>query len=628
MNPSQKYEELRNKTLPGLLLERVKETPNAVAYRTKKLGIYKERTWSELHQKVARCAMGFAQLGLKHGDRLALMGDPREEYVICEFAAQALGAITFGIYPASSSKELYYLMNDGQASIFVAENQEYVDRILPLFDKLSHLKHIVVIDTKGVFMQDSRSLTSYEKLVEGGESKLIPGAFEEGVSRIKPTDGSFIDYTSGTTGPPKGVFVSHGKHLTATFTLIDRYPILAEIPHRTVVYLPLCHFLGKVAAVTLPLLAPIVPHYGEDMEALGQTFFEIAPTVLFTVPRYLKKFASDILIGIENSSPLKKLAYHMALKIGRRYMQNVWDGKKNPLGNLAYLICYQAVFRPILNKIGFDKLKIALSTGAPLSSDVMALWQVNGVNLSEMYGLTETGGGTISAQGPYFPRPGNVGQPPDCWEIRLSESGEILVRGNEIFEYYWNNPRLTREALDDDGWFHTGDIGEWTLDGNLRILERAQDLLITSDGKAICPMQIENVLRSNPYISEAVVLGHHRQYLSSMIEIDFETVSNWASRNNIPFIGFTSLIQHPEIIKFVGTEIEKANKNLAPDEQIKAFRIIPKELTPGEDGEPVTPTRKVKRQLMYEKFKDLVESMYSDREEGLVVSKIEDLLTQ
>ena len=309
-------------------------------------------------------------------------------------------------------------------------------------------------------------------------------------------------------------------------------------------------------------------------------------------------------------------------------MKNVWEGKRNLLISLLYFICYQLSFRPILNKIGFDKLKIVLSGGAPLPTQVMALWQIYGVNLLELYGQTETGGAIISGQGQHFPRPGNVGVPPVGWDVRLAENGEILVRGNDIFEGYWNNPELTREVLDHEGWLHTGDAGEWSPEGNLKIVDRTRDFIVTSGGKTISPTYIENALRSSPYISEAVVFGHNRNYVSALIEIDFETVSAWARLKDISYTGFTSLARHPEIIKFIGMEIEKTNRDIARVEQVKTFRIIPKELDPEEEGEPITPTRKVKRELMYQKFGDLVESMYSDREERLVASQLGDLLTQ
>ena len=624
-----KYQELRNKTLPGLLFERAGNTPDDVAYRAKKYGIYQDRTWSEYKEMVAACALGLKEMGLGHGDRLALMGDPCEEYVICELAAETIGAITYGIYPTSSQKELNYLMDDGGACIFVAENQEYVDRILPLFDTLAHLKNIVVIDDQGMFMYAHHALTSYEKLMQAGNKihTANPDGIKAVVADVKSTDGAFIVYTSGTTGSPKGALISHGKHIAGTYNIIDRFPILAEIPHRTVVYLPLCHILGKDVAVTLPLLSRIIPHFGEDIEDLGQTLFEVAPTVIVTVPRYLQKFVSNIIVGIENSSRVKKTVYQLSLKIGRSYIKRLWEGKGNFFLNTVYRLCYQLSFRPILNKIGFDKLKLVLSGGAPLPSEVMGLWQIYGVSLAELYGQTETAGAIIAGQDQHFPRPGNIGVPPSGWEVKLAENNEIIVKANDIFDGYWEKPELTKEVIDDDGWLHTGDVGEWTPEGNLKIVDRVRDIIVTSGGKTLSPTYIENGLRSIPYISEAVAIGHNRKYISALIEIDFETVSAWARVNDISYTGFTSLTEHPEIIKLIGAEIEKSNQDFARVEQVKTFRIMPKELDPEEEGEPITPTRKVKRELMYEKFKDLVESMYSDKEEKLVAAEVGDLLS-
>ena len=628
MSDTKRYEELRRKSVPGLFLERAKRTPDDVAYRAKKLGIYRERTWKAFMQKVANSAMGLKALGLKRGDRLALMGDPCEEYAICELAVQSLGAVTYGLYPTSSPKEVNYLMKDGEACIFVAENQEYVDRILPLYDDLPELRHVIVIDTTGTFMYDHSALISYDDLTRKGQKVLDAdtGAFEEEARKVTPGDDLFIVYTSGTTGSPKGVLISHGKHLAAAYTLIDRYPILAKTPHRTVVYLPLCHVLGKDVAVTLPLLTSIVPHYGEDIESLAETIFETAPTVLFTVPRYLQKYVSNIIVGIENSSPLKRSIYRTAIKVGRKHVKGLWDGKRNPAGSFLYFIFYQLAFRPILNKIGFNRIKIALSAGAPLPPEVMALWQIYGLNLSEFYGQTETGGAIIAAQGGHFPRPGHVGVPPAGWEVKLSEEGEILAKGKDGFECYLNNPEETREVLDSNGWLHTGDVGEWTSEGNLKIVDRARDIIVTSGGKTISPTYVENCLRAVPYISEAVVFGHQRKYLTALIEIDFETVSGWARSNDITYTGFTSLTEHPEIVSLIGGAIKKASEDLARVEQIKGFRIIPKELDPEDEDEPITPTRKIKRDLVYEKFRDLVESMYSDKEERLVASEIGDVL--
>ena len=628
MDSNEKYQELRKKTVPGLLLERAITTPDEVAYRAKKFGIYQEHTWSDLADRVACCAMGFEKLGLGHGKRLALMGDPCAEYMICELAGEALGAVIYGIYPTSSQKEMKYLMEDGGASIFVAEDQEYVDRILPLFDELVHLNHIVVIDYQGMFMYEHSSLIPYETLMHDGEQhhRSNAGMFDKMVNKVKPTDGAFIVYTSGTTGNPKGVLNSHGKHLAGTYNIIDRFPVLAEQQHRTVIYLPLCHILGKDVAITLPLLSRIVPHYGEDIEDLGQTIFEVAPTNLFTVPRYMQKFVSQIIVGIENSSWIKKNVYQFSLKIGRLYIKKFWEGSANFFLSALYRICYHISFRPILNKIGFDQLKLVVSGGAPLPSEVMGLWQIYGVSLAEIYGQTETGGAIIAGQRQNFPRPGDVGLPPTGWEVKFGENNEILVKANDIFEGYWKAPEATQKVLDEEGWLHTGDVGEWTPEGNLKIVDRVRDIIVTSGGKTLSPTYIENALRSSAYISEAVIVGHNRKYISALIEIDFETVAGWARINNISYTGFTSLSQHPEILKLVGAEIDKSNQNLARVEQIKDFRVLPKELDPEEEDEPITPTRKIKRELMYKKFQDLVDSMYSDKEEKLVAAEVGNLL--
>ena len=277
-----------------------------------------------------------------------------------------------------------------------------------------------------------------------------------------------------------------------------------------------------------------------------------------------------------------------------------------------------AVFAPILNKLGFADLELLVSGGAPLPADTMALWQMYGVNVVEMYGQTETAGGIIAGQRGPFPRPGDVGTVPAGWEVRLADDGEVLVRSPDVFEGYWNDADATRAVLA-DGWLRTGDVAEQRGDA-LRLVDRARDFLVTSGGKTISPSSIENMLRASPYVAEAVVLGHGRKYLSALVEIDYDTVADWARSRNVPYTGFTSLTRHPEIHRLIKTELDRVNGELARVEQVKAFRILPKALDPEEDGEPVTPTRKVKRKLMAERFRDLVEDMYDDREERLIAA--------
>jgi long-chain acyl-CoA synthetase len=611
--------ELRRTTAPALLLERARQRPNDVAFRAKRLGIYRERTWRGYTEQVARTAKALAAEGLRAGDRVAIMADVCEEWLICDQAAQSLGAIVYGIYPTASPQEVEYQMRDGGAVLYIAEDQEYVDRILPLIDRLPALQRIIVIDDTALFAFSHEKVVAYDTLLkQAGGADL--GWLAGEVAKVRPEQPAFIVYTSGTTGHPKGALVTHGKHLAATRSVAAQYPTLVAKPHRTVAYLPLCHVLGRDIAVTLPLMTQMVPHIGETAEDLPETLFETAPTALFTVPRYLQKMAANVLVQVGSSSVVKRFAYNRAIAFAREHARRRWAGSAGGFFSALVQALWSAlVFRPVLNKIGFDRLELVVSGGAPLPAATMAVWHMLGVNVCEMYGQTETAGGIITGQRGPFPRPGDVGTIPEGLEVKLADDGEILVRSPDLYDGYWNNPEASAAVLGDAGWMRTGDVGEWR-DGALRLIDRARDFLVTLGGKTISPSFIENTLRASPYLAEVVVLGHGRRYLTALVEIDFETVADWARSNDVTYTGFTSLTQHPSVQGLIRREIDKANTALARVEQVKVFRILPKALDPEEEGEPVTATRKVKRQLMYERFKALVEEMYDDKEEQLLAS--------
>jgi long-chain acyl-CoA synthetase len=308
----------------------------------------------------------------------------------------------------------------------------------------------------------------------------------------------------------------------------------------------MCHVLGRDVAITLPLISQLVPHFGEDPEDFATTLFEVAPTILFTVPRYLQKFASHVLVGILNSSGIKRFAYDFAMRFAREHARRRWDGRANATQEAFYQVLRMAVFRPILNKLGFDQLQLVVSGGASLPVETTALWHMYGVNVVEIYGQTEEAGGIIAGQRGPFPRPGSVGTPVEGVELRLADDGEVHIRSTELFECYWRNDEATREVKGADGWLRTGDVGEWR-DGVLRLVDRARDFLVTAGGKTISPSFIENALRASPYIAEAVVFGHGRKYLTAIIEIDFDTVADWARAHDVAYTGFTSLTVHPQI---------------------------------------------------------------------------------
>lgn len=601
---------------PALLARHAASVPDSLAFRSKHLGLYRERTWRDYAALVGRAAIALEALGVSKGDRVAIMGDPCEEWVIADLGAQTLGAITYGIYPTASAGEVEYQMRDGGASIFIAEDQEYLDKLLPLAERLPSLRWIVVFDSAALGAYDHPKIRAFRTLLDEQDCKdeQAVAFLADRAARIAPRDPAFIVYTSGTTGHPKGALVAHRRHIAGTFNLVEHYPLLAE-PQRTVVYLPLCHVLGRDIATTLPLMSGLIPHFGEEVEDLAQTIFEVAPTVLFTVPRYLQKFASQVLVAVRNSSPAKRAVYEAAMRVGRRQARSRWEGEAEH--GLLYPLARAAAFRPILNKLGFDRLRLLVSGGAALPPETAALWQIWGINVCEIYGQTEEAGAIISGQKGPFPRPGDVGTVASGWELKFAESGEILLRGDYRFEGYWENPAGTREVAGDDGWLRTGDVGE-IKDGQLRLIDRARDFIVTSGGKTISPSYIENLMRGCPFVAEVAVFGHGRKYLTALIEIDYDSVSDWARQNGVSYTGFTSLATHPRVEALIRVEVERANGDLARVEQVKAFRILPKALDPEEEGEPVTPTRKVKRKQMYERFRELVEAMYGDAEEQLL----------
>jgi long-chain acyl-CoA synthetase len=614
------FDRLRAATIPGLLVERARTRPHAVAFRAKELGVYRETTWAALAARVAAVAHGLAsQFGVARGASVAIVGDPCPEWTIADLAAQSLGAVTYGVYPTSAAAEVRYLLDHGGARVVIVEDQEHLDKVLAVLDACPGVAGVVVIDTRALFMYRHARVHRFADVEARGHTAARVDALAQLAAAVRAEDAATIVYTSGTTGNPKGALYRHGQHLAACANILAHYPVLTQSQHRVVAMLPLCHTMGRNTVITMPLLADIVPHYPESVDTVADTLYEVAPTFVFTVPRYLQKFAAHLLVGIDASSPLKRAAYRAALALGRRAIASR-RGDGHAGARVAGALARALVFRWLLEKVGFSRVRLVLSSGAPLPPAVATLWQAWGVNLCEAYGQTETGGALVSGRGPY-PRPGDVGTPAPNIELMLGDGGEVLVRGPDLFVGYWRDAEATA-ATYRDGWLTTGDLAERLPDGALRLVDRKKDILITAGGKNVSPSQIETCLRASPFISEAAVFGEGRKYLAALVELDGETVAEWARDRGLVHTGYASLAAHPEVLRLLESEIEQANAALGRVEQVKAFRILPRELDPEQEGEPVTPTRKVKRRLMLERYHDLVESMFASDEERRITAEV------
>ncbi len=616
--------EIYRKSIPALFEERAERRPDAVAFRFKDLGIYEEVTWARYRERVEDLCLGLIELGLGRGDRVAIMGDPCPEWFIGDMATLCAGGISYGIYTTCSIAEVHYQLEHGGATFFIAEDQEYVDKVLAVIDRLPNLRRVLVADMRAMFLyRDERilSLAAVEAL--GRERKARePHLFQTLVCETHPEDVAVFVYTSGTTGPPKAAMLTHRDLMIGmVWPYLEGYPELTRGTHRIITHLALAHLVERSMSLCLPLIADVVPHIGEDVENFREALFEVQPTFFHAVPRIWEKIASNMLVGVQMSSPLKRLAFHLAMAAGRRHRQHLWERRRASfLWALLYRVAHLLVFRHLLRRAGLSHTRSALTAGAPIPERVQALWQIWGVNLRNLYGITE--GTLVLCQRGDFPRPGDAGHPLFPKEVRLEEDGEILVGGPGLFAGYWGNEAATRDILR-DGWLHTGDVAERTAAGVYRIVDRKKDIMVTAGGKNITPSEIENLLKGSPYISEVVVFADGRKYVTAVIEIDFDTVSEWARQEKILYTSFTSLALHRRVSELIAGEVARANEHLGRVEQVKKFRILPKELDP-EEGD-TTPTRKIKRRHLYDMFRGLVEEMYSAEEEALIAAELKDV---
>jgi long-chain acyl-CoA synthetase len=576
--------------------------------RQKELGIWKPLTWAEAGAIAREVGMGLAALGFEPGEVVSILSNTRREWVYADLGAQGAAGVVNGIYPTDSAAQVEYLLTDSASVYVFVEDDEQLDKVLAVRGALPRLRKIFVFDMEGLHELEDPQVMSLDALRERGREhdRAHPQEWERRIDARRPEDLAILVYTSGTTGKPKGAMLSNANLLAS----IRRYAaaFAQGDGDERMAFLPLAHVAERVVGVYTALHAGTVLNFVENPETVPENVREIAPTVFGAVPRIWEKFYSGVQIGLKQAGAVQQWAYKVAIGIGYQRARLLEQGKAVAPGlGLAFWLARVLVLDNVRRAIGVHRARILVTGAAPISPDLLRWYRALGLEMIEVWGMTESSGlGTANPAG--RSKPGSIGRPVAGTEIRLSPEGEILVRGANVFMGYLNQPEKTAETLR-DGWLHTGDVGRVDEEGYYYITDRMKDIIITAGGKNITPSEFENQLKFSPFITDAVVIGDKRPYLVALVMIDHENVERYAQDHAIPFSNFASLCRRPEIVELIQGEIDRVNKLFARVEQVKKFRLIEQKLTA--EDEELTPTMKLKRKLVNEKYKDLIESMYT-----------------
>jgi long-chain acyl-CoA synthetase len=607
-------------TLATRVRDRAATTPARIAMREKDLGIWQEVTWAQYWDTVRDVAHGRMARGLERGDRVAIQSENRREWLYTDVAAVAAGGITTGLYSTNPPAEVAYLLGDSGAKVLVAEDQEQVDKALAVIDDVPTLQRVVYLDPRGIAHRiDHPALLSWPDLLEMGRKHRAehPDELDERMALASDDDVVTLIYTSGTTGPPKGAMltVTNVEFVMSVLAGADGSGGLSDPPpsDRDLVlsYLPLCHVAERIFSTWFNAAVGIQVNFAESIETVQANLREVQPTILFGVPRIWEKVLAEVMIRATSASPLKRANYRLWMRVADRIGDAlVRTGGRHTAGSrLLYALGWVFLFRALRDRIGMRKVRYAASGAAPIAPDVLRFFMGIGVPMHELYAMTENSG-VATGNRPGRVRLGTVGEVQNGTELRIDpETGEILTRHPGVFAGYWRNPQATARVLTADGWLRTGDVGEWVDGTYLRITDRMKDILITSGGKNVAPSELENALKCSPYVKEAVVVGDRRPYLTALIGIELDTVGHWARRRRLPYTTYRDLSEKPEVQDLVQGVVDQVNERVSRVEQIKTFRLLPKELD-HDDGE-LTATQKVRRAEIGKAFGDLVESMYT-----------------
>ncbi len=596
-------------TLPAMFWNAVEKRGGTTWLREKEFGIWRSWSWNQVAEAVREIAMGLVALDFQPGERASILANTVVEWVLADLAVLSAGGVSSGIYPTDSASQVQYLCEDSETAVLFVEDDEQLDKALEARASLPKLRKTIVFDMEGLHDLQDPGVMSLDALRALGREKLraMPGELQRRVNALDPEGLAILVYTSGTTGKPKGAMHSHRTVITA----IRGYQqtIAQYESDERMCFLPLCHVAERLGGEYFALYTGSKLNFVENPDTVPENVREIAPTVATAVPRVWEKFYSAVTIAVNEATPLQRWAYAAALAVGRQVAEKVLAGEPVPAAlKWRFRAARWLVLDNVRKMIGLDRARFCVTGAAPISPDLVKWYLAIGVPMLEVWGMTETAGLSTWTPGGRI-RPGCIGVAAPWNEVKIApDTGEILVRGPNVFMGYLNLPEKTAETIDAEGWLHTGDVGSVDAEGYFRITDRMKDIIITAGGKNITPSEFENELKFSPYITDAVVIGDRRAYLTVLIMIDQENVEKFAQDHDVPFSNYASLTRAPEVRALIQAEIDQVNRKFARVEQVKKFHLIETQLTA--EDEELTPTMKLKRKLVQQKYAPQIEAMY------------------
>lgn len=593
-------------TIPEMFLSVCNKFGDGEVFGHKEEGEWKTLSFHQVRDTVENIAFGLSSLGIKKGDRVAILSNNNPWWAMSDYAIVCLGGVTVTIYPTLISSQIQFILDDSESKMIFVEDKNQAEKVLTLFEKNEYLKNIVVMNNESL---NQDYVHTFDSLLEDGKryKEGQPFAFEERAGSVRPDDLLTLVYTSGTTGKPKGVMLTHNNLVSNVQAALQSIPINENDIFLS--FLPLSHGFERMAGHFTGFSVGGTTYYAESIEAVAENIPEVRPTIMCSVPRLYEKMYARVLDKVSNDPPLRQKIFWWAVGVGQEAVKYRQKNQPLPGGlKLKFSIADKLVFSKLKNRLG-GRLRFFVSGAAPLSQEIGEFFAAADIFILEGYGLTETSPVMTVNRLESF-KFGTVGMPVPEVEVKIAEDGEILNRGPNTMKGYFRNENATQEAIDNDGWFHTGDIGEFDEEGFLKITDRKKNLIVTSGGKNVAPAPLENALLVSRYVEQCLVIGDRRKFISALVVPSFESLEEWAGQKSIDYHNRKELVKNSDVVALFEGEVEKAMEDFARYETIKKVVLLPKEWTIEEDE--LTPTLKVKRKVVEEKYKDKIDSIYEE----------------